>query len=84
MTALFSVLLVVLLFLPFVFAFIHRLEVKNMTMEKFKQKFADYVRRKDGDGAVAFVKRNFAFVLLHRKAISEWVRATYPDSNILN
>ena len=81
MTVFFFVLLVLLFLLPFVCLFVYRREVKTMTLEKFKDKFSYYVRRKDGDGAVAFVKRNFAFVLLHRKAISEWIRATFPDSD---
>lgn len=61
---------------------LHRVEVKSMTLDKFKEKFSSYVERKDGDGAVAFLKRNFVFILRNRQAISEWVRATYPDCNL--
>ena len=46
-------------------------EVQRMTMNLFEEQLNDYIKRKDSKGLFEFMKRNTAFIILHRKKIEE-------------
>ena len=49
-------------------------EMQRMTMSLFEERLNDYIKRKDGKGLFEFLKRNTAFIILHRKKIGELLK----------
>ena len=54
-------------------------EVQRMTMSLFEEQLNDYIKRKDGKGLFEFMKRNTAFIILHRKKIEELLKNVELD-----
>lgn len=85
----FTIVLYVLFFLvvglTITTAVLNRKEVKEMTLEKFKEKFNALVAKKDGAGLSVFMKRNFVFILTHANEVEPFIkevcgRATVDDN----